>query len=66
MFRIRWNWEGAALPWKSLSYDPQTSGGLLASVKMEDAPEALKELKELGLPCAIVGRIEERQERPLL
>ena len=51
---------------EELLYDPQTSGGLLASVKMEDAPEALKELKELGLPCAIVGRIEERQEKAVI
>ena len=49
-----------------LLYDPQTSGGLLASIDAADAEAALKELEELGLPCGIVGRIEARQEKAVI
>lgn len=37
--------------------DPQTSGGLLISVSNKDGAKLLDELKELGLPCNIVGEI---------
>jgi selenide,water dikinase len=42
---------------EELLFDAQTSGGLLASVDPADAGAALAELKGLGLPCNIVGRI---------
>lgn len=42
---------------EELLFDPQTAGGLLVSMPFEQAQSALQELKELGLPCNIVGRI---------
>ena len=36
-------------------FDPQTSGGLLAAVKEEEANSALNELKQAGLNAAIIG-----------
>ncbi len=51
---------------QEILFDPQTSGGLLASIDAADAEAALKELEELGLPCGIVGRIEARQEKAVI
>lgn len=45
---------------EEILFDPQTSGGLLVSMDPEDAPAALEELKKLGLPCAVVGKITGR------
>ena len=42
---------------EELLFDPQTSGGLLFSIKSEDAILALNDLKKLNLPCNIVGEI---------
>lgn len=42
---------------EELLFDPQTSGGLLVSMPREDAEQALLEIRALGLPCGIVGRI---------
>lgn len=50
---------------EEILFDPQTSGGLLASIRQEDAQSALKELKELELPCAIVGRVTKRREKKI-
>ena len=47
-------------------FDPQTSGGLLAGIRPEDAQSALEKLKKLGLPCAAVGRITKRREKKIL
>lgn len=38
-------------------FDPQTSGGLLAAVNPEQAPEIVKKLREQDLPAQIVGEI---------
>lgn len=51
---------------EEILFDPQTSGGLLASVTPEDAKSALKKLKKLGLPCAAVGRITKRRENKII
>ena len=54
---------GCSFGMEEILFDPQTSGGLLASVAKEDGEAALEELKELGLPCGIVGEITERREK---
>ena len=48
---------------EEILFDPQTSGGLLASVAAADGPAALEEIRKLGLPCGIVGRIGKREGR---
>ena len=47
---------------EEILFDPQTSGGLLASVDVKDAPAAMAELETLGMPCAIVGTVGERED----
>ncbi|MCC8026175.1 MAG: selenide, water dikinase SelD [Clostridium sp.] len=51
---------------EEILFDPQTSGGLLVSMQKEDAPAALAELKELGLPCGIIGEITDRGTRAVI
>ena len=46
-------------------FDPQTSGGLLFAVKKEDAAAFEKELREAGMPAAIVGRFTEKKEKDI-
>lgn len=50
---------------EEILFDPQTSGGLLASLPPEDALAALKELRSLQLPCGIIGRITERRGKTI-
>ena len=40
---------------EDLFYDPQTSGGLLLSVKREEAESLIEKMKARSLPCAAVG-----------
>ncbi len=47
-------------------FDPQTSGGLLASLPPEDARKALREMQQQGLPARIVGAITEKQEKEII
>ncbi|MBF7096467.1 selenide, water dikinase SelD [Alkalibacter mobilis] len=49
--------KGIPFAMEEILFDPQTSGGLLISIDPDDAGPALKELRELGLPCGIVGRV---------
>ncbi|NLJ80977.1 MAG: selenide, water dikinase SelD [Firmicutes bacterium] len=51
---------------EELLFDPQTSGGLLASLKAEDASQALGELQKLSLPVGIVGVILEQEEKEII
>lgn len=51
---------------EEILYDVQTSGGLLVSMDAKDAKNAIIELKELGLPCEIVGRIEKKREKTVI
>lgn len=46
-------------------FDPQTSGGLLASIA-EDGEKALEELKAAGIPAAIVGEIIPAQDKKII
>lgn len=50
---------------QEILFDPQTSGGLLISMDADDASKALDNLKMLGLPCAIVGKVTERLEKAI-
>ena len=51
---------------EEILFDAQTSGGLLVSMPPEDGEAALKELKALGLPCNIVGRVTDREEKTII
>lgn len=46
-------------------FDPQTSGGLLISIDSDDAQAALAELKQLGLPCGIVGTVKDKLDKTI-
>lgn len=48
---------------EEIAADPQTSGGLLVSVPVEEAAALLAEIEALGLPCAIIGEVTERTPR---
>lgn len=43
-------------------FDPQTSGGLLIAVDPMDVEKMVAEMRECGLPAAVVGEIVEKQE----
>ena len=51
---------------EEILFDPQTSGGLLVSMEKEDAAAALEELQKLGLPCAVVGEVTEKQDKSII
>ena len=51
---------------EELLFDPQTSGGLLLSVKKEDAEALLSEIWDMGLPAAIVGEVTEKEPLKIL
>lgn len=55
--------EDCSFVMEEILYDAQTSGGLLVSMAAEDGEKALEELKALGLPCGIVGRVVEKREK---
>jgi selenide,water dikinase len=45
-----------------LLFDPQTSGGLLVSLRVEQAHDALKVMREAGIEAAIIGRVSKEIE----
>ena len=47
-------------------FDPQTSGGLLAAVRKEDASAIVAEMNRAGLPAAAVGEILEKRDVGIL
>ena len=54
------------LAMQDILYDPQTSGGLLISVKEADAQELIRRLKD-SIPCAeIIGYVTEKQDNSIL
>lgn len=55
--------EDCSFAMEEILYDAQTSGGLLVSMAAEDGEKALEELKKLGLPCGIVGRVVKKKEK---
>lgn len=55
--------EGCSFAMEEILYDAQTSGGLLVSMAAEDGEKALEELKALGLPCGIVGRVVKKRDK---
>lgn len=51
---------------RTLLYDPQTSGGLLISVRDSDAANLTKSLRDEGYPAAIIGSVVEGSPRIVL
>lgn len=51
---------------EEILFDPQTSGGLLVSLNLQDAERALDQLVTLGLPCGIVGQVVEKREKEII
>ena len=46
-------------------YDPQTSGGLLASIPRKNADKCLQELKKFGyLESRIIGTVQKQGDKP--
>ncbi|MFV0466168.1 MAG: selenide, water dikinase SelD [Lachnospiraceae bacterium] len=62
--RVRF--EDISFAMEEILFDPQTSGGLLASVKAEDAKEAVAALRASGMCAEIVGEIIERQKETVI
>ncbi|MCI5648488.1 MAG: selenide, water dikinase SelD [Fusicatenibacter sp.] len=51
---------------EEILFDPQTSGGLLVSVKQEDANEIVQKMRAQQIPAQVVGYITEKQEKAIL
>lgn len=51
---------------EELLFDPQTSGGLLVSVKWEEAMEIVSRMRERQIPAQIVGKITEKQKKSII
>jgi selenide,water dikinase len=47
---------------RTLMYDPQTAGGLLASVAAKDAEALMSALRDADVPAAMIGEIREQQK----
>jgi len=52
-------------PLRDLTFDPQTSGGLLVTVDATQAATALKALQDAGVACAEIGEAIERRDKRL-
>ena len=51
---------------EEILYDPQTSGGLLAAVSVDDAEQILEQLQAIGLPARIVGRVIDPSDKEII
>ena len=51
---------------EEILFDPQTSGGLLVSVRQEDAEEIAAKMRARGIPASVVGRVTEKQETAIV
>ena len=51
---------GIPFAMEEVLFDPQTSGGLLAAVRPDQAEEAVKRLQGAGLPAAMIGELCEK------
>ena len=47
---------------EEILYDPQTSGGLLASVASDDLENILNDFNQAGLACYVIGKIVEKDQ----
>jgi selenide,water dikinase len=45
----------------ALLYDPQTSGGLLVTIRPDLAERVRRDLREAGVPAVVIGTVEPRQ-----
>ncbi len=52
---------GIPFAMEEVLFDPQTSGGLLAAIRADQAEEALQRLREAGLPAAIIGELTQKE-----
>ena len=59
------SFEGSSFATEELLFDPQTSGGLLSAVAPADAPQALRALRALGLPCGRIGTVVSKGEKAI-
>ncbi len=59
--RVEFN--GISFGLEEVLFDAQTSGGLLVSLKKDDAYKAIEEIKALGLKCGIIGEITELKDK---
>lgn len=55
--------QGVTFPIQELLFDPQTSGGLLLSVKGDEAAVLLEKLRQTEPNAAIIGRVLERNSK---
>ena len=51
---------------EDIVFDPQTSGGLLLCIDPKDVAEAIHRLKNLSLPCAVIGQVTDLQKKHLV
>lgn len=58
--------QGVPFAMEEILYDPQTSGGLLASLPASEAESVLAQVKKLGLDCAIVGTVSQGNENKIV
>ena len=51
---------------EDILFDPQTSGGLLLSVPENEAGSVMKELETLKIKSAIIGKVVEKKDVPII
>jgi selenide,water dikinase len=49
-----------------LLYDPQTNGGLLMSLKQEEAVKLVEDLNRNNIPASIIGKVIEEQDKKIV